>query len=305
MVSSYNQCWWVRDQVLGQPRQVWVFKEQAAILTGVTNPEDGIGTYFKAQPGESFLECIGRLTSWLKPEATDGSFHEMKLGPAEFYPRMARPLALAAVPTLWAPNFNTEKAYVASARVQLTLLVRKLDLICQTVQPSDKTMDVYGHEIRNLLLLAATEAEMHWRGILKANGSSAAKPSSRNFVKLMQPLKLCEYSVSFPNFPELPPFKPFVGWLKEDPTNSLEWYAAYHGVKHNREQEFMRGTLKLAFTAVSACISLLVAQFGECALGAELASSVTVSPPSWSIPDMYFQKMPDADWTPVFHPGLD
>lgn len=63
-----------------------------------------------------------------------------------------------------------EKDYLASARSQLTSLARKLETICQTVQPSEKNLDVYGHEIRNLLILAATEAEMHWRGILTANG---------------------------------------------------------------------------------------------------------------------------------------
>jgi len=55
---------------------------------------------------------------------------------------------------------------VANARSQLTLLVRKLKAICHIVQPSTKTLDAYGHEIRNLLILAATEVEMHWRAVL-------------------------------------------------------------------------------------------------------------------------------------------
>jgi hypothetical protein len=79
------------------------------------------------------------------------------LGPGEYYPRIARPLVQAHQPTPWSQSFNLEKAYVANARSQLTSLTRKLETICQTVQPSESTLVVYGHEIRNLLILAATE----------------------------------------------------------------------------------------------------------------------------------------------------
>jgi len=130
-----------------------------------------------------------------------------------------------------------------------------------SVQPSERTLVVYGHEIRNLLILAATEAEMHWRGILIANGAPrTTKFSSNEYVKLVEPLKLRDYAINFYDFPDLPPFQPFAGWSREDPTDSLPWYAAYNGVKHNREDEFQRGTLRCAFEAVSANIALLVAQ---------------------------------------------
>jgi hypothetical protein len=81
-----------------------------------------------------------------------------------------------------------EKTYIASARGQLVSLKRKLETICQTVQPSEKTLDlVYGHEIRNLLILAATEVETHWRGILIANGVSTPR-NTNEYVKLVDTL---------------------------------------------------------------------------------------------------------------------
>jgi hypothetical protein len=296
--------WYVRDRIAGQPRQVWVFDEKTATRIGVANPQGGAGTHFKADPGEDIWDCIRRQTPWLNPDVTEGHFHLMTLGPAEFYPRIARPNALATEPMLWSPSVTSEKAFIASARNQLTLLVRRLEIICQTVQPSPQTLDVYGHEIRNLLILAATEAEMHWRGILSANRPSIQKFNSNEYVKLIGPLKLRDYQVMFYDFPDLEPVLPFAGWTKEDPTKSLAWFDAYHGVKHNREAEFSRGTLGRTFEAVSACVAMLVAQFGPTALNAELSNFVELRAPAWPIGEMYLPRVTDVDWTPVQHPDI-
>jgi hypothetical protein len=302
MVPFPEKRWYVRDRVAAQPRSLWLFDGQAATHMGVTNPERGAGTYFRAEPGEDFYACIRRQTSWLDPEATEGHFHEMVLSPGEYYPRIARPIALAGEAWPWSPTFQAEQVYIANARGQLTVLARKLEMICQTIQPAEKTLEVYGHEIRNLLILSATEVEMHWRGILIANGSQLQRQNSNEYVKLADPLKLVDYAVSFRDFPDLPPIRPFAGWIREDPTGSLGWFDAYHGVKHNRESEFERGTLRHAFEAVSACIVLLVAQFGPVALNAELSSLVRVTVPDWPIGEMYLSR-PDK-LTPINHPGL-
>jgi hypothetical protein len=304
MAPQTESRWYIRESVGGQGRQIWLFTETTATRWGVSNPENGPGTFFKAEPGETIWQCIDRLTGWLKPGVTEGLFEEIGLGPAEYYPRMARPLVLAAQPTLWSPPLASEMAYIAGARSQLTLLVRRLEQICQTVQPAASTLQVYGHEIRNLLILASTEAEMHLRGILKANGSQITKPNSNQYVKLVAPLKLDDYTVAFLDFPALAPVAPFAGWATSDPTDSLRWYAAYHGTKHNREEEFERGTLEHAFAAVAACLALLVAQFGPIALGAELGSYVSIGSPTWAVGEMYMPRVTEADWTPISYPGL-
>jgi hypothetical protein len=296
--------WYIRDRFNGQPRQLWLFENQTATRIGVTNPEMGAGTFFRAKPDEDFFDCIRRQTPWLDPAVTEGRFHCMTLGPGEFYPRVARPIALARESRLWSPSVLADNAFVASARSQLTPLTRKLETICQTVQPSERTLDVYGHEIRNLLILAATEVEMHWRGILTANGALASRFNSSEYVKLAEPLKLLDYAITFHDFPDLQPVKPFAGWSTADPTNSLRWYAAYNGVKHNREGEFQRGTLRCAFQAVSACIALVVAQFGPTALNAELSSTVSLTTPDWPIGEMYVPCVTSSEWTPVNLPAL-
>jgi hypothetical protein len=304
MARGPEKHWFVRDRIAGQPRQVWLFDGQAATRIGVTNPEGGAGTYFRAEPGEDFWDCIRRQTAWLNPEATEGRFHSMNLGPAEYYPRIGRPNALGIRDQLWSPSLKSEEVYIRRARRQLTLLAHKLEIICQTVDPAEKTLDVYGHEIRNLLILAATEAEMHWRGILVANGSLAQRLNSNEYVKLVEPLKLLDYAVTFQDFPELQPIQPFAGWSKVDPTKSLAWYDAYHGVKHNRDTEFQRGTLRHAFEAVSACIALLVAQFGPVSLNTELSTLIGLTVPDWPIGEMYLPEVTTDKYSPIKHPVL-
>jgi len=107
------------------------------------------------------------------------------------------------------------------------------------VQPAPETLSVHGHEIRNLLILAATEVEMHWRGILVAIGRTA-KFNTNEYVKLADVLGLPAFTVRFHPCPDIDPFSPFALWEATDPTNSLPRFSAYLGVKHNREFEFER-----------------------------------------------------------------
>jgi len=304
MAKLANSGWFVRDHVGGQPRQIWLFDGKTAKNMSVSNPEGGLGTFFKAEPDEDIWDCIRRDTPWLAPDMTEGQFYPMILGPGEFYPRIARPIALADANILYSPWMETDFAYVVNSRSHLTLLVRKLETICHTVQPSMKTMDVYGHEIRNLLILAVTEIEMYFKGILTKNSSSASKLNTNEYFKLADPMKLRDYVVTFNNYPEIQAVSPFAEWDKSKPTDSLDWYAAYHGVKHNREGEFARGTLKNVFEAVAACMIMFVAQFGPAALNFELTSFVALGVPNWTISGMYLPRMNTVDWVPVNFPNI-
>jgi hypothetical protein len=101
--------------------------------------------------------------------------------------------------------------------------------------------EAYGHEIRNLLILAATEVEAHWKGVLRANSQRA--DTTADYVKLLPAMKLNEYAVKLPFYPWLDAVKPFKGWSNSKTTQSLAWYDAYNAVKHDRETEFEKGTL--------------------------------------------------------------
>jgi hypothetical protein len=192
------------------------------------------------------------------------------------------------------PGYETVKNQIATAQGQLIALTRELQRICQTVHPDKSTLSVFGHDIRNLLMLACTEMEAHWRGVLVANGAAKAdqRLNTNDYVKLSKVMKLPEFSVSFPFFPWLPSVRPFEHWgTTGEPTREIDWYAAYNQVKHDRESYFSRASLGNAFNAVTGCMIMMWAQFGNSnyfGLRSELGYFFRLeASPSWSPSDVY------------------
>jgi hypothetical protein len=280
-------------QVPGFPFQIWKIEDVVAVRLGVTNPEGEPGSYFKADPGETVWDTMKRqASSWFEPTGSE-PFQETILAPGQFYSRIARPSALRPSDFPRIPLMrSSDRNFVAEARSQLTALMRQLDLICQTVHPNKDTFNAFGHSIRNLLILACTEVEMHWRGILVANNFTEKRYSTDHYVRLQAAMALGDYAIEFPSFPWLPPVRPFEGWgTSGKPSQELGWYDAYNAVKHNREHKFSQATLQNVFEAVSACVIMMVAQFGSIVgLGrnTELESFFHISSsPVWPLSHFY------------------
>lgn len=280
-------------QVPGIQPQIWSIDDFVAIRMGVTNPESGPGSYFKAEAGETVWDTMKRQApDWFEPAGSE-PFQKTVLEPGQFYPRIARPWFgrpsdFPRIP-LMRPSDNN---FIAVARSQLTALMQQLAFICQTVHPSEDTLHTYGHSIRNLLILACTEVEMHWRGVLVANKVIQSEYTTKHYVRLQPAMKLGDYAIGFPSFPWLAPARPFEGWgISRNPSQDLRWYASYNAVKHNREHEFQRATLHNVFEAVSACAIMMIAQFGSIiGLGknTELESFFYLSSsPRWRLTDAY------------------
>lgn len=295
--------WYVRELGPAHPRQLWHLTTQSATRADITHPEGGVGSFYTADAGENIWECLRRQTPWLDDMKEPGPFIRMALAPGLYHPRMARPLALESDAGLILPKADIETRYLTSAQNQLESLIDMLRAICRVVQPEPETLGVYGHEIRNLLILAATEIEMHWRVILTANGQSDQR-STKDYVKLADALLLRDYSVHFLPCPGIGPIKPFEGWDPKATTKSLAWYEAYNGVKHNREFEFKKASLGNAFAAIAACVVMLVAQFGGHVLTSAARRFVEVETPIWPVEDMYLCPVSDEGWQPIFHPAF-
>ena len=283
--------------------QVWKIEGSTAVLCGVTNPENGSGTYFKAGPNETIWDAIKRGTDWFGPSG-ETPFVQTELEPGEYYPRMAR-LGGFIGEREWCPDKVGHLSTIALARVQLSTLTQQLGRICQTVHPSPETLDVFGHDIRNLLILACTEVENHWRGVLGANGVKKDRYDTRDYVLLRKAMKLDEYSVAFPKYPWLDAISPFAGWGDSGrPTQDLKWYDAYNAVKHARETNFSRGALRHVFEALSGCAIMVAAQFDmerELEMGAEFESFFRfTATPAWERSELYLAPRlgSTTDWRP-------
>jgi hypothetical protein len=298
--------------MLGAPLQVWWIDDTEARRIGAGDPKQGIGTYFKAEPGEVVWDAIYRQASGFFGPNRESPFHKTNLGPGEFYPRISRPIDQHPHDGIgWNRSAQVEADVVAMARGQLSVLARQLERICQTVHPQGKALDTFGHDTRNLLILACTEVETHWRGVLVANGAAQAgdRLSTSAYVKLNSAMKLDHYAVAFPNYPWLAPFKPYDGWgTTGKPTRELQWYDAYNAVKHDRENSFDRASLRNVFEAISACVVMIVAQFGlPAGLGrnSELRSFFQLtSVPSWALSEVYIlpYESPTGEWRPANFP---
>jgi hypothetical protein len=295
--------WYIRKVDASDGYHLWKVTKDLAIRMNVTNPETGLGTYFVADPGETIWDAIERNSGWKQGDGPD-DFTRMELGPGKFYPRMARELPRMSSPALWYPNWKAERSHMASVTNQLILLTRQLEAVCRVVQPSPETMDVHGHEIRNLLILAATEAEMHWRGVLVANGNLKKAYTTKDYVKVAEPLRLSEYRVVFQRYPDIEALAPFANWDKSNPTGLLPWYSAYNAVKHDRENQFDQASLRHAFDALAACVALSIAQFSRQILTFELSAFFRVTDPTWTLSSKLIHPVDGSDWKPVFHSAL-
>ncbi len=284
--------------------QLWRIADRRAVRLGVTAPERAPGCHYAALPGETVWDAIRRATPWLDGLAAPGPFVALNNRPGMFHPRMARPVVGYGLDFSFLPDGEAHHRFLRSAQTQLEALLESLEAICRVVHPTPATLSVYGHEIRNLLILAATEVEMHMRAVLADNGVFSERLGTAHFVKLAVPMRLDSYYVRFHRFPELPVLGPFQGWRSEKPTKSLVWYEAYNGVKHNRDQEFERASLKNALSAVAACASLLVAQFGAGAMPEELSRFLTVERSPWEYTDLYVAPQNPSGWAPVYHPDV-
>jgi hypothetical protein len=146
--------------------------------------------------------------------------------------------------------------------VALRLLLLKMLDIFESVEPVGTNLSVYGHKVRELLLLAATEAEASWCAVLKANGYIKGRLKTTDYVKLLNPMLLASYSLRLTSYPAFPGFAPFRDWDPSCPTQSLDWYDSYNATKHNREEHLNEATLKKAIHAVGAAVVMFYAQFG-------------------------------------------
>ena len=303
----------------GQAWGTWKINGKTGQRLGVPYAQNVSDAFVRApQPGESEEDNIKRQILAMIGGDLVTQLVETKLAPGEYYPCMARPMdAHPAESPGYSPGNEQMKDEIAIAEGQLIALARQLEGICQVVHPLSDNLRAFGHDIRNLLILACTEVEAHWRRVLDKHCVTPMHGhyfTTADYVKLAKPLKLNEYAAAFPYYPWLDAIKPFEDWGQtKKPTQELPWYNAYNAVKHNRGEEFEKATLLHAFRSVAACAIMIYAQFG---LAQRLPFFVRrlhfleiIKTPKWSPADVYLQPYPDPStgqhlegWTPKRYP---
>lgn len=262
----------------------------------------GLSRYAR-EPGDDVNTILNTIAPW-------GGWHKLHYKPGEYFPRMARPDSLKNLVLGRNPDPRDEfRHYRARSTGQLHAFVQELDQICRVIQPEGRNLGTFGHATRNLLILACTEVEAHWKTVLEDNGYKINKRNGRfdttDYVNILEAMRLDKYVVNLNYFPWLPTFAPFLGWKREDATKTLPWYQAYNRVKHDREGHFAEATLERALVAVTACFVMLCAQYGwDFALQdkeAERAFFQLVEAPRWAPSEIYVPRF-GANYRPMQFP---
>lgn len=211
-----------------------------------------------------------------------GTLRKRELGPNKVYPRMARNGFCG----------QSDHEVRQSALVGVRIVSTELRRIMETVEPTSENSSAFGQRIRHVLINACTEVEASWKGILRANHYSLPGRKrdydTNDYVKLHKAMRLGAWRVALVDYPAAGTFAPFRRWKSASPTSSLRWYDAYNKVKHDRETNLSKATLRNAIDATCAAWVMCVAQFGPHGFGED----------SSYLPAM-FRPMSEPQWPPI------
>ncbi|MFO0802652.1 MAG: hypothetical protein U0791_05960 [Gemmataceae bacterium] len=178
-----------------------------------------------------------------------------------------------------------------------SLLERELLRVFDYVEPADKNLPTFSHELYQLLLRACTEVETNATLILKLNGYASPRNNWNilDYFKVESACRLSQYSVRFDVWRGTrSTFKPFSAWAT---THTLPWYKAYNDVKHDRSSEFECASLSNVMEAITAVLVILFAQFNTAALSRFRPFGMTTENDGFfSIPNGMFEVQPPCSW---------
>jgi hypothetical protein len=294
VVSSKNIQPWERGF------EATAYRDIDGVIIGPLRPYFSEAADREAQQRKNFSVAPESLEGFLNRRfATTVAATEFEAG--EFYPRVWRgpPVVPEKAYSLPPVDHTGYVANLISGIEHLEALYDDLSAIFRVANPDAENYDVFGAEIRNLLILACTEVEAHWKGVLKANRYSVTddRYSTNDYVKLLPLMRLDRYSFMLLRYPSVLA-TPFKDWDKTAPTASLKWYDAYNKVKHDREGNFKYATLRHAMHAVGACFIMLAAQYGtETLAHYDLRSTMLFgSTPTWEPQYWSYGPIPRRNW---------
>ncbi|QUX94969.1 hypothetical protein C0J08_05875 [Marinomonas sp. CT5] len=228
------------------------------------NPRSPTLEHLRGLPLKEFSELFG---SWFDPKLEVFDIEPLDCAPGTISNRVWRPCKLYyegenELSDISEILINQNRSAFNQALVSVDGIVGKLKEVFYTIEPSINNNDVYGHELRNLLLLACMEAEAAFVGILAANNYSGQRWNTTDYVKLKEIFDLNDWSASFTFYPDYGEVCPFSNWDSVRPTESIEWYSAYNKTKHDREGNFDSASFRNVINAVCSAVIMQYAQYG-------------------------------------------
>jgi hypothetical protein len=168
----------------------------------------------KLPPGETLETFVNKAAGGYTVESPT-------LGAGEFYPRIWRTgegLEQCGDPVLRVEDTSFRATFVNSLE-QIEGLFDDLLSIFRVVHPAMNNLEAYGGAIRDIIILACTEVEAQWKGVLEANGvqPSASYFKTSDYVRLLPTMKLEQYAVGLIRYPRIAGTAPFMGGTPTGP----------------------------------------------------------------------------------------
>ncbi|MEE4675325.1 hypothetical protein V2K57_11715 [Pseudomonas alliivorans] len=193
-------------------------------------------------------------------------FLRVKLGRGSYHPRVWRGFSgtnpfIDAYDVLQ-PSEVYGRVFISSL-VAAESLFKEVNSVFRHIEPELANYSVFGHRLRELLILLCTEIEANFKSFCEANfpSSMPARPNTSHYHAASVPLLLDQYSVSLKDYPHCV-FSPFINWEASCATRSISWYEDYNAVKHDRNKNYSKSTLENVLKAAAALHVLQVSQWG-------------------------------------------
>lgn len=263
------------DRLCAMPTKYWIVKAEYVGESGDSLywvADDGVSSYqvFKQGQWKGPWRSVTRIAgSEIRAALTVGGVIVRDIAaspyqPGQYHPRMWRPDCFPAIREKYDIDFH-------SAQGAALNLFGEMKDVFRFVEPSGNRT-AYGHEIRQLLILACTEVEAQCKAVLRENhytrknskGGLVGEKYWRldDFFRTARPLRLAGWNLKVRGHPTFPVLDPFAPW-GTGTYAPLPWYSAYNAVKHDREREFAEASLENMVSAMAAVHLLVVAQFGH------------------------------------------
>lgn len=247
---------YVCEQLVGTHSRQWLAWEEATAYYARRLDERARGVWPSDRDSEDSRTTQDKSQS-LEEWISSNGFTNLRQRKLEFFQHF---------PRIYRPGYRIlDKEAAQQTLTAVIILVDRMEHIFRVIEPDLANLHAFGHEIRNLLLLASMEVEAAWSAILRENHytlENNARFTTNDYVKLLAPLHLAEYQIGLVSYPRLALFQPFKDWDSRKPSQSIPWYQSYNKTKHNREGCFHSATLEHAINAVVAAVILYYAQFG-------------------------------------------
>lgn len=254
----------------------WIFRSKANELGVIRNFEEKIMMYLHQvfSSKQYILDLSNSLEKLFQGVKQDPSEDDLKIytksylhieideirevsNAGYFYPRIAKDLI----------NFNyVSNNFLNDVRAYQNIQ-NSIAELSTFIELDKNNFSVYGHKIRELLIISCTEVEYLLKRLLIENGYKVKEKnlSTKHYFECRDILKLNEYTVETRKYPDLKVFSPFAKWTNEGErtSSSLSWYKAYNSVKHDRGGNFKQANLENLMDAVAAIHIILEAQYGK------------------------------------------